>query len=141
MNKYSKQILKYLTKNYSVNEIVKINVIHQEFNFDKDTINNSLELLKNNNMIVCDYKQTFVDKKLVNLGIKSICLTTIGKEYFKNTSKEKLINVLRYLLFNIITPIIVAYITARVATTNTTNNNDCCNNTNNQRNNNIQQNP
>lgn len=132
MDKYCKKILKYLNKHSSKDKPLTSFALYKKLNYDTETIDKSLELLKNNNKIVAKIiqydEEDIYSQNLVYYSIN------MGIDYFKIEFRKLFFKCIRFLILNIICPLLVAYLTVRITTNNTIANNDCCNYTNNARN-------
>ena len=118
MNKNVKIVLTYLNKyNYIKNYELKsdLPISHQDL---RETLNYLVheDIIEREN--VTEWENGF---KHQNLYFYS---TLISRNYYKNRIKDSIIRCLKTLLFHIIFPIAVAYITTII----TVHNNECCTN-------------
>ncbi len=114
MNKYSRKILRIINEANTPTNFY----LYENLKYDKNTIDHSLELLKDDNYIYCEFSRT---------GKIYYYSTVKGKDYILNRVKNSFIYILKIIFLNIICPLFVAYITTII----TIDNSNCCKDTNN----------
>ncbi len=119
MDKYPRKILKYLNLFSSSDKPIPNIDIYHNFPLDLKTVDKALDFLNSNNYVCKHFSR--------KTGLISYYSTSKGKDYFKDIFKIKLLNAFKIIFLNILCPLLVAYLTARITTNNVITDNECCN--------------